>query len=874
MTRLPDGTVTFLFSDIEGSTRLLERNRTMAAAAMAHHVRVFEEIVGERDGAIFETVGDAVYAAFGRAADAVAAALEAQSRLSDSADREAQGLAVRIALHTGEVELRGEHYFGPALFRTARLETLAHGGQILASGVTAALVRESLPDGAALRDLGSHRLKDLGEPEHVFQLAHPTIRNDFPPLKGLDAHPHNLPVQLSSFVGRASDVAAVEDLLQRHRLVTLIGPGGVGKTRLALQVAADVVERYDDGAFFVDLQDLRDAALLPAAIGSALGLADLGGMPAGDALRQAIGSREMLLVLDNIEQLLPAAATTVSQLLKAGPGLSVMATSRAPLRVSGEQEYEVSPLSARSGRGQAGQAPAVALFVERARALRPELVLSESDRSLIGEICVRLDGLPLAIELAAARLRLFSVAALNERLGQRLPLLTGGARDLPDRQQTLRSAIGWSEELLVDEERLLFRYLAVFRGGFTAEAAEAIAPERVVDPTGVLGALIEHSLLRQVGGVDARFTMLETIGEFARERLEAAGELEQAAERHLGYFVRFAERAYEERLVSASRWFPLVELEHHNLRTALEWAEPRDPRLGAQLLGAIAYHWTLQGHVREVLERGEALLPRHRDRDATRARLLTQVAEAIRRRGTQQEHGIAYADEALDIYSRLADVVNEAHALVVRGDLRVAVGDHATARLDLHGSMERMEAAGAPELQAAESLTSLAHLHIAMGDVERAEPMVRRLFEVGRRSDSRLEQVALHYLADLPLIGGEFAEAERRYRHALASARRLQMSTQVTNEVLGVAMALAGQGRDEPALRLAAAAHARRRALGLPGRYLHWWDEQQQRHFGAARERLGATRAAEAEAAGESADFDSVVDQVLASGAKSATPAG
>jgi predicted ATPase/class 3 adenylate cyclase len=502
MRQLPEGTVTFLFSDVEGSTQLLERHGAEMGEALARHHALFEQITERHRGVIFETVGDAVYAAFARPADAVAAALDAHRALRDEDWGPIGRLAVRIAIHAGAVERRGKHYFGSALFRAARLQALGYGEQTLLSAVTARLVGDALPDGASLRDLGTHRLKDLAEPEQVYQLTHPDLRDAFPTPMSLDAHPNNLPVQLSSFVGRDAELEEVGALIDRHRLVTMLGPGGIGKTRLALQVGAERIERHPNGVWFVDLSAMRDPELVPSAIATTLGLREQPGKPIAALLAAHLHTRRSLLVLDNVEQLLPAAGTTVSELLGAAVELRMIVTSRAPLRIRGEYEYAVPSLA--SGDPQVIESeppPAVALFVDRARAIRPDFAVDAESGPLVAEICAALDGLPLAIELAAARLRVFRLEALRQRLASRLLLLTSGTRDAPARQQTLRAAIAWSEELLSESERRLFARISVFIGGFTLDAAEAVAGlELGAEVIDALTTLLEHSLVRLVDG--------------------------------------------------------------------------------------------------------------------------------------------------------------------------------------------------------------------------------------------------------------------------------------------------------------------------------------------------------------------------------------
>ncbi|HEX2212401.1 MAG TPA: adenylate/guanylate cyclase domain-containing protein, partial [Mycobacterium sp.] len=398
MRQLPIGTVTFLFSDIEGSTRLLDSHRSAFGPILARHHAVVESTVEQHGGVVFETIGDGVYAAFARPGSALAAAIAIHRRLAAEDWRPVERLAVRIALHTGEVERRGDHYFGTALFRTARIQALAHGEQTLVSAVTASLASDALPPGASLRDLGTHRLKDLGEPEHIQQLDHVELRSEFPPLRGLDSHRHNLPVQLTSFVGRNHELSELPALLDSQRLLTLTGPGGIGKTRLGLQVAAERIDKHRDGVFLVELGPVSDARKVPAMLTTTLGATSIG-TPAQerDAIEH-LRDAEVLLILDNLEQLLPDAATFISQLLAEAPGVRVLATSRAPLRVRGESEYPVVPLSAGANDRLDQQMPAaVTLFVERARTAGSQLTIDAHTGPLIAEICDRLDGLPLAI---------------------------------------------------------------------------------------------------------------------------------------------------------------------------------------------------------------------------------------------------------------------------------------------------------------------------------------------------------------------------------------------------------------------------------------------------------------------------------------------
>ncbi|MBI3980207.1 MAG: adenylate/guanylate cyclase domain-containing protein [Chloroflexi bacterium] len=478
MPDLPAGTVTFLFTDVEGSTGLLERHPQAMGAALTQHHWILRDAVEAGRGVVFETVGDAVYAAFALATDAVAAALQAQLDLHAADWGEVGQIRVRMALHTGEVERQGDHYFGPPLFRCARLLATTYGGQVMLSSATADLVVDALPPGAGLRSMGSHRLKDLYRSEHLFQLVHPALPGEFPPPKSLDALPNNLPVQLTSFIGRERELAEVKRLLKTTRLLTLSGPGGCGKTRLALQVAADQLDDFADGVYFVDLGSVRDRSLVAPAIAKALGVREVGARTPLEGLKDELRDREMLLVLDNFEQVL-AATSLVADLLTACPRLTLLVTSRVVLHVRGEREFAVPPLTLPDLKRlppaeQLSQFEAVRLFGERAMAVKPDFAITPGNAAVVAEICHRLDGLPLAIELAAARIKYLPPQAMLARLDHRLSLLTGGPRDLPARQQTLRGAIAWSYDLLSESEKTLFCRLSVFVGGCTIDAAEVV----------------------------------------------------------------------------------------------------------------------------------------------------------------------------------------------------------------------------------------------------------------------------------------------------------------------------------------------------------------------------------------------------------------
>jgi predicted ATPase/class 3 adenylate cyclase len=587
------GTLTFLFTDLEGSTRRWEQAPDAMKAALERHDAILGAAVAGADGQVVKTTGDGMMAVFASAADALGACLTAQRDLADEPWGETGALRVRMGLHAGEAATRTGDYFGPVVNRTARIMAVGHGGQVLLSEAAAVLVLDRLPDGAALLDLGSHRLKDLERPEHLFQLVHPDLAHDFPPLATLDRRPNNLPTQASTFVGRDAELGAIRQRLEEEavRLLTLTGPGGTGKTRLALRVAADEIDRFDDGVFFVDLSAVRDAEAVPAVTARTIGLNETTDQSLLQELKQQLRHHRELLVFDNFEQV-TAAAPTVVELLQDCPGLKLLVTSREALHVRGEHRFSVPPLSlprAAPGHRSAAElagCEAIQLFVERAQAVRADFRLTDENAAAVTEICQRLDGLPLAIELATARINLFSPEALRDRLGSRLRLLRGGARDLPARQQTLRATIEWSYQLLDPGEQRLLELLSVFSGaGF--EAVEAVAgnvewlTETGVDILDGVASLLDKSLIQSADpeAGEPRLVMLETIREYAAERLNDLPEFSAAARRaHAAYFADFAQRQWKD-LTGQRREPALAAMaaDLDNLRLAWGyWAAKRD----------------------------------------------------------------------------------------------------------------------------------------------------------------------------------------------------------------------------------------------------------------------------------------------------------
>src|SRR5918997_891894 len=633
MSVLPTGTVTFLFTDIEGSTKLWEKSpRDMQVALTRHDALLWEAIEGH-GGFVFKTVGDAFCAVFPTALGALESALAAQRTLfSEAWGDEIGALRARMALHTGTTHERDGDYFGPPVNRVARLLSAGHGGQVLLSLPTQELVRDRLPADTQLRDLGERRLKDLSRPERIFQLTTPALPSEFPPLKTLESHTNNLPLQATPLVGREREVEAVCGLLRSSetRLLTLLGPGGTGKTRVGLQVAAELADDFEDGVFFVPIAAITDPALVAPTIARTLGLSE-GAQPPEELLEGYLLDRQTLLLLDNLEQVIEA-APVVERLLSSAANLKILATSRIPLGLYGEYEFPVPPLSLPDPDSlppleHLTEYEAIRLFVERARAVRPDFSLTEESGPAVVEICERLDGLPLAIELAAARIKLLPPRVLLDRLGNRLKILTGGARNLPERQRTLRNAIEWSYRLLDEGEKMLFGRLGVFSSGATLEAMEAVCDAEGDLPTDVFegaSSLLNKSLVRQEEGAggEPRFVMLETIHEFANVKLEGRGEAEAVRCAHAEYFLALAEEA-DPMLWGAedAAWLDRLEQEHDNMRTALSWAiEHEEGELALRLGAALPWFWYMEGYYGEGRRWLEAALGKDWDAAAAEAR--------------------------------------------------------------------------------------------------------------------------------------------------------------------------------------------------------------------------------------------------------------
>jgi predicted ATPase/class 3 adenylate cyclase len=607
---LPRGTVTFLFTDIENSTRLMQEMGELYPAAQTAHHEILRAAFQSNDGHELRTEGDSFFCVFASAMDACLAAAAAQRALAAHAWEGDRALRVRIGLHTGEAPLVGNEYIGLDVHQAARIASAAHGGQVLISDTTRALVGGSLKPGLTIRDLGAHRLKDLSQPERLYQLVIEGLQETFPALRTLEATFNNLPTQMTSFVGRSADVAEGKRLLQTTRLLTLTGQGGIGKTRLSLEIAAGLVQQFPGGVYFVPLSAVRDPDLVASAIALAVGVPVTGARTPMEGVVEHLRDKTILLLLDNFEQLLPAGAPVATELLRSGAGVKLIVSSRAVLRVYGEQEFAVQPLGLPDHKAPPNldalrQYEAVKLFIERAVAVKPDFAATNENAPAIAGICERVDGLPLAIELAAARIKLFSPQALLTRLETSLAVLGSGARDLPGRQRTLQGAIDWSYELLDESQRRLLNRFSVFARGAFLEQAEAVCgtPEDVGgEVLSGLDELADQSLLRRLPDfAEPRLFMLQTIREFAGERLEQSGESEAIRNRHADAFRSLAATAAPKLFGSERKmWLDRLELDHDNFRAALDWCVAQDDAERAHGLSASLWRfWQMRGHLHE-----------------------------------------------------------------------------------------------------------------------------------------------------------------------------------------------------------------------------------------------------------------------------------
>jgi predicted ATPase/class 3 adenylate cyclase len=772
---LPSGTVTLLFTDIEGSTQHWEEQRKAMPEALRRHDNLLRTTIEAHGGHVFKTVGDAFYGVFSHTSDAAAAAADAQRALVAEDWSAIGGLAVRMALHSGSTDERDGDYFGPTVNRVARLLSVAHGGQVIISGSTASLLRGEMPEQTELLDLGSHRLKDLVEPEHVWQLSVETLQSEFPALRSLDARPNNLPIQRTSFVGREQDIADVTDLLVEHRLLTLVGSGGVGKTRLALHVGAELLDRYPDGVWFVDLAPISDPELVSSVTAQACSMSQQQGQRVDETIALWLKRKQLLIIFDNCEHVLEPVAQLAESILAAAPDVRILATSRQALNIAGEAAHQLPSLPfpanvAGLTADEAQRYGAIALFVDRATAADTRFRLADNTAPIVADICRRLDGIPLAIELAAARVKVLSIPNLAQRLNERFRILTGGSRTALPRQKTLSALIDWSYDLLAPQEQMLFNRLGIFASGFSLDAATAVCSGDGLDEIEILdllSTLTDKSLIvANTTGEQERYHLLESTRAYALEKLTAAGAREQLAWRHAEYFRDRAQETDVRYATDSQTALASAELELDNYRAALEWAlkDGRDPTLGGVVAGALVLLWS-QGGLAVEGRYWIALAQAYLDESAhpqVAACMWSALSDL-----SSGKHAVESAQRALDLSQSVDDEEGQAWALagvalglLQMGRLEEAADANARALAALRKIGRKRGVASRLNLQAA--------IQKARGDVAAArESYAQALAAYKALGNEPGVAMVLGNLAEMDFADGQYAEAVRLSGEAL-----------------------------------------------------------------------------------------------------------
>jgi len=883
MPRVPSGTVTFLLVDMEASTDLLQRlGDARYAHLLAQHRRLLRATFRQEGGREIGTQGDALLVVFLRARDAVAAAVAAQQAIRRHSWPEGAAPRVRMGLHTGEPHKVAGEYVGLDVHRAARICAAGHGGQVLLSLTTATLVENTLPAGIRLHNLGSHRLRDLQQPERIFQVLHRDLPHEFPRLRSLDVLPNNLPRQLTSFVGREREIAEVKRLLSTTSILMLTGAGGCGKTRLALRVAAEVLDTYADGVWLAELAALRDPELVLQTVAAAVGVREVTGRSLLATLLDYLGPKELLLVVDNCEHLLAACAELMDALLRACRRLRVLATSREPLGVAGEIVWRVPSLSLPEPRRMPPvehlmQYEAVRLFIDRAMAVRHGFTLTSHNASAIAEVCRRLDGIPLAIELAAARMQALSAAQIAERLDERFSLLTGGGRIAPPRQQTLRGTLDWSYDLLGHKEQALLRRLSVFADGWTLEAAEAICAGDGVGTQEILDLLTQlvFKSLVLMHAQDGRhwYRLLETVREFGRDRLGESSEMAATRRRYVDWYLHLAEQA-ESKLIGPDQsvWLDRLEMEHGNLRTALELSKMEEGESGVRLASALWQFWYVRGYFSEGRGWLEDTLSRSRDASAAvRAKALAGAGFLACRQG-DYEGSIALCSKSLALFRDLGDLSGMGRVLYGLGMVAESQGDYERAKTLLTESLS-LGRQVQDKWRMSVSLNSLGEVARSQGDYAAARMTYEESLALLRElADKRGIAITLGNLGHVALQQGNYEGAAGLFKEALGLAQQLVYKLGIAEYLAGLGGVAAGEGRFVRAARLLGSTEE---VLSLLGALLRPPDRAEyERSIATTRAGLSDAAFASAWAEGKAMTLDQAIQCALSTNALDAFHAG
>jgi len=920
---LPTGTVTFLFTDIEGSTELAQQHPDAMPALLARHHAILREAINASHGVVFKTIGDAFCAAFSSAEDAFRASVAAQNVLQHEAWSPAS-IKVRMGLHSGiaQPELDGNRltdYSGYlTLTLVQRIMSAAYGGQTLVSNSSAELLRGHLPKDVALRDMGEHRLKGLTNLERLWQIVAPDLVSDFPALHTLNAVPNNLPVQLTTFIGREKEIKEIKQAIFTSRLVTLIGTGGTGKTRLAFQVATELLDKFSHGVQVIELAPLADPSLIPQTIASVFGVGTVEGRSVMTAVIDFLHDKKLLLILDDCEHLITACAKLTDELLKNCPDIRILASSREAFGINGEMAYHVPSLSLPSQNPtmeDLENCEAARLFIDRATVVNPHFRLTTQNTASIAKICQQLDGIPLALELAAARAKVFSVDQIADRLSDRFRLLTGGSRTALPHQQTLRAAIDWSHDLLPENERILLRRLSVFANGWTFEAAEAVCGSDEFNVLDLLPHLVDKSLVvvDQHGGEDPRFRMLETIRQYARDRLVDAGEIELARNQHAAYFLQMAERVEPNLYASdAIRWMDLLEAEYDNFRAALDWLVESQPESALKLIASLLIFWVGRGYYAEgvgwaegAVAHTEALPPVAADGALRRKKLIGYALAALvllsivqgdnTRAESAAEKGAALAREIGDktllaqtfsylclgllsngdthlVEERMSEAVGAARAGGDTYTLGITMGITAEAFILLNKEPETRQAYAQEGIAILESngnawgqsviLLGLGMAAKYSGHFDEArqkfavlEPLLRAQGDVHRLKLIRSE------LAHMQRYEGHLEQAEQLYRETILGWRHIGHRAAVANQLECLAFIAIARHQPERAAGLLGAAEMLREKINIP---MNSYERQEYtQHVDELRTGLDKETFAAAWAKGRALSMEQAVDFAL-----------